>query len=206
MDTIDWYFDFISPYAYLQSTRLAQFEAHAKLRLKPVLFAGLLEHFEQKGPAEVLPKRQWTYESVAWLAHQYHIALKWPPSHPFVPLRLLRLSIALGNTPAVVHDLFEFVWRRGQLPTDDDAWQDLLTRHGIDEAQVQTSEVKQQLRRNTREAIERGVFGVPTLVAGEQRFWGFESTPMAVAWLRGDRFFDSPVWHGARSVAMGVQR
>lgn len=53
----DWYFDFISPFAYLQFVRLGEL-AGARLRLRPVLFAGLLQHWGQLGPAEIPAKRR----------------------------------------------------------------------------------------------------------------------------------------------------
>jgi 2-hydroxychromene-2-carboxylate isomerase len=62
MRIADWYFDFISPFAYLQSEQLHRLQPLVQIRYRPVLFAGLLKHWGNKGPAEVLPKRQFTYE------------------------------------------------------------------------------------------------------------------------------------------------
>ncbi|MCX7274029.1 MAG: DsbA family protein, partial [Burkholderiales bacterium] len=88
MKTLNWYFDFISPYAYLQSTRLDDFSQDVLVKCHPVLFAGLLAHHGQKGPAEIAGKRTFTYEHVAWLAERNGIALRFPASHPFNPLPL----------------------------------------------------------------------------------------------------------------------
>src|SRR5260221_664563 len=57
--SVDWYFDFVSPYSYLCLHRLKQIPA--PIVYKPVLFAGLLNHWGQKGPAEIPSKRRWTY-------------------------------------------------------------------------------------------------------------------------------------------------
>ena len=62
MRRVDWYFDFISPYAWLQAERFAQLPPGIELHCKPVLFAGLLEHWGQLGPAEIPTKRVFTYE------------------------------------------------------------------------------------------------------------------------------------------------
>ena len=206
MKTLDWYFDFISPYAYLQSTRLDDFSMHARVRCVPVLFAGLLGHWGQKGPAEMSSKRLWTYQQVVWQAHRNGIPLKLPPSHPFNPLPLLRLSIALASPVDVVRRLFAFVWAEGHLPADPVAWAALLDELGVRADQIDAAEVKQQLRANTDEAIARGVFGVPTGIIDEQRFWGFDSTDMIHAHLAGDPFFASPAFAAAAQVADGVQR
>jgi 2-hydroxychromene-2-carboxylate isomerase len=206
MQTIDWYFDYISPYAYLQSARLEAFAARGALTCQPVLFAGLLAHWGQKGPAEMSTKRRWTYEQIAWLAHRRGLALTFPASHPFVPLRLLRLSIALGNTLPVVRRLFAFVWAEGHLPTDEAAWQALLAEFGVAPDALEAPTVKDALRAGTQAAIDRGVFGVPTVAVGERLFWGDDGSDMALAWLDGDPWFQSPGFLAAGQVADGIQR
>lgn len=203
---LDWYFDFVSPFAYLQSTQLERFAARAQLRCRPVLFAGLLKHWGNVGPAEIAPKRQWTFEHVAWLAHSHGIALKLPPMHPFVPLPLLRLSIVLGNRIDVVRRLFEFVWREGHVPADAGAFAALLDELGVEPEALDAPAVKQALRENTEAAIAAGVFGVPTALIDGERYWGFDAAPMIVARLEGDRFFASDALRAARALPEGVQR
>ena len=75
MKTADWYFDFISPFAYLQSESLGRLDGKLAIRPVPALFAGLLKHWGQKGPAEMAPKRRFTYRQVQWLAERNGIAL-----------------------------------------------------------------------------------------------------------------------------------
>jgi 2-hydroxychromene-2-carboxylate isomerase len=206
MKTLDWYFDFISPFAYLQSNRLEDFAMEARIRCKPVLFAGLLAHWGQKGPAEMLTKRQFTFEHVAWHAHKNGIALNYPAMHPFVPLKLLRLSILLGSPIDVVRRLFAYVWVEGKLPTDEQAWRSLLEELGVAPDELEAAEVKQQLRANTDEAIALGVFGVPTCVIDGQRFWGFDATDMVYGRLADDPFFESDTFAAATQLPDGVHR
>lgn len=206
MKTIHWYFDFISPYAYLQSTRLDDFTQHALVRCHPVLFAGLLGHHGHKGPAEIEPKRQFTYEHVAWLAHRNGIPLTWPTSHPFNSLPLLRLCLLFGSSMDVVARLFRFVWVDGHLPTDAPAWRALLDEFGASPKELEDEELKQALRDSTQQAIDRGIFGVPTCEIDGQRIWGFESTDMVLARLDDHPFFESPQWRAAGAVGPGVQR
>lgn len=203
---VDWYFDFVSPFAYLQSTQLDRIAGHATLRCRPVLFAGLLKHWGNAGPAEIAPKRQWTFEQVAWIAHSQGIALQLPPMHPFVPLPLLRLSIALGSRLDVVRRIFAFVWRDGHVPTEREAFAALLDELGVKPEALESAETKQALRANTDEAIAAGVFGVPTAVIEGERYWGFDATPMIVARLDADPFFASDALRAARTLPEGVQR
>jgi 2-hydroxychromene-2-carboxylate isomerase len=208
MKTARWYFDYISPYAYLQSAVLARFEPHARIEPRPVLFAGLLNHFGQKGPAEIPAKKAQTFREVVWLAHLHRIPLNLPHAHPFNPLPMLRLSIALGNDLDVVRALFRYVWVDGHLPTDEDPWAALCRSLGVDDAQAEIAraDVKETLRRNTEEAIAAGVFGVPTLAVDDQLFWGFDMTDAAIAYLRGDELFRSPAMLRAQALPDGVHR
>src|SRR5262245_8515372 len=119
---IDWYFDFVSPFAWLQAERLAREAPGLALACKPVLFAGLLDHWGQLGPAEIEPKRAFTYRYVVWRATRLGLTVKVPPVHPFNPLRLLRLAIVLGAEQALVLRLFRFVWSEGSDPDDPQAW------------------------------------------------------------------------------------
>jgi len=206
MTQLDWYFDFISPFAYLQSEQLHLLPDDVQIRFKPVLFAGLLNHWNNIGPAEIVPKRQWTFEHCAWLAHKHGIPMKMPAHHPFNPLPLLRLCIALGSTREVVQRLFRYVWRDGNLPTDSAAWDALLQELRVEPAMLDTPEVKQHLRNHGENAIAAKVFGVPTAVVDNRCFWGVDSTDMLIAYLRGDPFFRSGQFKSAQELPQGIQR
>src|SRR5882762_10584208 len=109
--SIDWYFDFVSPYSYLCFHRLAGISA--VMTYKPVLFAGLLEHWGQKGPAEVAVKRRWTYRWCTWWARELGIPFRFPAAHPFNPLPHLRLALAAGCTAEAIRRIFDAVWTTG---------------------------------------------------------------------------------------------
>ncbi|MGA2549301.1 MAG: DsbA family protein [Burkholderiaceae bacterium] len=205
-----WYFDFVSPYAYLQSALLARLAKEVDWVPRPILFAGLLKHWGTLGPAELAPKRQWTYEQVAWLANEHGIALKMPRAHPFNPLPLLRLSL-VGSTDGVIapdriERLFRFVWAEGNLPTDTGAWDALLEELGTDPGALERPEIRAALRANGERALADHVFGVPTTVVSGRRFWGFDSTPMLTAFIRDDPFFESERFKKLADLPVGVIR
>ena len=206
MKKLDWYFDFISPFSYLQSELLHTLPGDVKITLRPVLFAGLLAHWDNKGPAEIVPKRVWTFEHCAWLAYKHGIPMTMPGHHPFNPLPLLRLCIALGNTEEVVHRLFRYVWREGRLPADEPHWQSLMKELGATPDMLDAPEVKQQLRANGEMAISANVFGVPTAVVDNRCFWGLDSTDMLIAYLRADPFFSSDLLRQAQTLPQGIHR
>ena len=208
MRTADWYFDFISPFAYLQSEQLHKLAHKVQIRYRPVLFAGLLKHWGQKGPAEIVPKRQFTFEHVMWLAAKLGIPFKMPPMHPFNPLALLRLATAADCRPEVIHAIFRFVWKDGRLPDTPLEWYELTSTLGLphEEAHISASRVKDDLRSTTDQAIARGVFGVPTLIVDDRLFWGNDATEMALAYLEGDPLFRSDAYLRLRDMPPGIQR
>jgi 2-hydroxychromene-2-carboxylate isomerase len=146
-----------------------------------VLFAGLLNHWGQKGPAEVAPKRRWTYRSCAWLAREQRVPFRFPAAHPFNPLPYLRLVIAAGTTPEAVLHIFDAIWTSGADAADPERIAQLCRDLRVDPEKL--AEAKDPLRRNTEAAAASGVFGVPTFVVDGEVFWGMDSMPFLKAFL-----------------------
>lgn len=195
----DWYFDFISPYAYLQLKAFDRLPDDLEVSLKPVLFAGLLGHWEAKGPAEIPAKRSQTYRYCHWLAGKRGVPFKSPPRHPFNPLAVLRLAVALGGERSVVEAIFAHIWGEGRDGQDPDSLNALAAKLGVDDLAAVTADpaVKQAVRANTDEAIARGVFGVPTFAVGSELggelggelFWGEDVTDMMLDYLQDPELF-----------------
>ena len=175
--SVDWYFDFVSPYSYICLHRLKGMN----VSYKPVLFAGLLNHFGQKGPAEIPAKRQWTYRWCTWWAGELGIPFRFPAAHPFNPLQHLRLALAAGCTAEAVRRIFDAIWHDGGDATEAVRFSKLCSDLGVDPARL--SEVKDLLRNNTDDAARRGVFGVPSFVVDGEVFWGADSIEFVNAFL-----------------------
>jgi 2-hydroxychromene-2-carboxylate isomerase len=211
MKHISFYFDFISPYSYLAFEKLPEaLMGHSySVSYKPVLFAALLKHHGQLGPAEIPGKREWTYRQVLWLAHTQDIELQLPASHPFNPLALLRLAVACGTQGLpnryVCKTLFKHVWQGGGEAADGPRLQ-ALTLQLAPPRLADSVEVKAQLKANTDEAIAAGVFGVPTLAVDDRLFWGFDALPMLRDYLAGDAWFAGPQWAAAAQMPAGIGR
>jgi len=183
ISSIDWYFDVISPFAHLQMQLLPSLPTKLHIQYRPVLFAGLLNHWGQLGPAEIPSKRLHTYSYSRWLAGKHGLQLNLPAAHPFNPLPLLRLAVLVGNDHGAIKRIFELVWRDAKLPQDSAALNTLIQELGVDADRISAPETKRQLKDNTDEAIERGVFGVPSFVTGDRIFWGFDATDMLIDFL-----------------------
>ncbi len=181
----DWYFDYVSPYAYLQLEGFDRLPEDLHVTLKPVLFAGLLGHWEHKGPAEIPAKRRQTYRYCHWLAEKRGIPFKTPARHPFNPLGVLRLTLALKSDMAAVRAIFRHIWGTGHDGQDPASLRPLAQSLGVDDLEACTSDppVKARLRDNTDEAVGRGVYGVPTFAIGDELFWGDDVTDMMLDYL-----------------------
>ncbi|MEQ9324469.1 MAG: 2-hydroxychromene-2-carboxylate isomerase [Polyangiaceae bacterium] len=185
------YFDFISPYAYLAWAILKK--RGEPVVLEPILFAGLLNHHGQLGPAEIPAKRQWLLKDTRRQAQRHGVPLGHPASHPFRPLTALRVSqraVAGEHQPAVVSALFHHGWVAGGELGDDDAISEALTRAGLDGdalvAAANQPPAKEALKQATAGAIEHGVFGVPTLSVDGELFWGSDRIDDALAHRDGE--------------------
>ncbi len=205
---VSWVFDVISPFAYLAFPQLSRLPAHVSVGFVPVLFAGLLQHFGQLGPAEIPSKRRFTYRFVLWRARQLGLPMRMPPAHPFNPLSALRLIIAAGSDRRAAGTVLDAVFRDGRDVSDPAVIADLARLLGIADPQVAIADpaIKQRLRDNTAWASARGVFGVPTLVIGKELFWGHDAFDMALEYLRHPDAFRDPDMQAADTLPIGVTR
>ncbi|HYL01628.1 MAG TPA: 2-hydroxychromene-2-carboxylate isomerase [Steroidobacteraceae bacterium] len=206
--TVSWVFDVISPFAWLGLHDLARLPPEVELRFVPVLLAAMLSHFGQKGPAEIPSKRRFTYRFVLWRARQMGLPMCFPPAHPFNPLAALRLVVAAGSDRRAASTVLDAVFRDGRDVTDPQVIADLARQLGLADAGSAVSDprVKQQLRDNTDWAIARGVFGVPTLVIGEEVFWGHDAFGMALDYLTRREAFRDPQMQAVEALRVGVER
>jgi 2-hydroxychromene-2-carboxylate isomerase len=184
--SVDWYFDFVSPYSYICLHRLP--EIGREVAFKPILFAGLLNHFGQKGPAEIPAKRRWTYRWCTWWAAELGIPFRFPAAHPFNPLQHLRLALACGSRPDAVKRIFETIWTTGANANDPEQFARLCSELKVSPDDL--SKTKDQLRKNTEEAAAKGVFGVPSFVIEGEVFWGADSVHFVKAFLENPSLFE----------------
>jgi 2-hydroxychromene-2-carboxylate isomerase len=203
MKHIDFYLDFISPYAHLAFEHLPQaLEGLSySVAYKPVLLGAILKHHGQLGPAEIPAKRAWTYRHVLWLGHANGIPIEMPASHPYNPLAHLRLALATSSDGSisrlVAETLFRHVWRGGEEAADPARLAAVAAQLGTPLRDANGDENKALLKRNTDEAVQAGVFGTPACVVDGRLFWGFDGLSMLRAYLAGDPWFDGAQWDGA---------
>ena len=189
---VEWYFDFISPFAYIQARSFSELPSNVVIKPIPVLFAGLLNYFGQKGPAEIEGKREHTYRYCHWLAKRNGISFTMPEAHPFNPLAILRLSLLRNSNIDEVIIFFRGIFEQAYLPSSDEFSQWLSKEIGdsISFNIDWPEQVKNSLRKNTEMAIHNGVFGVPTFRYNQMNFWGVDSMGMLQDALSDPTYFD----------------
>lgn len=219
-EPVRFYFDFISPYAYLAFTQIHAVAARAgrEVELTPILFAALLDAHGTLGPAEVPAKRVYIFKDVIRSAHLLGVTLAPPPAHPFNPLLALRAAsteMSPDERQRLVTGLFAAVWGGGPGVIEESVVARIATEAGLDGDAVvrlaSSPEAKQRVRERTDEAIALGVFGVPTTRVDGELFWGLDALVHAERRMRGEdpvtpelvaRFRDVP----AQSVRARVRK
>jgi 2-hydroxychromene-2-carboxylate isomerase len=207
VSAVRFYFDYVSPNAYLAWSALPGIAARRGVALEPVpvLFAGLLEAHGQLGPAEVPAKMRWMWRNNLRKAAHLGIALEPPAFHPFNPLLALRVSslpLDAATRSALVDALFGAVWARGLHVSDPAVVTTIADGLGLDGAALVAAageeDAKARVRRQTDDAIARGVFGVPTMAVGPdlgaELFWGYDDLPHLERFLDADDPVDEARW------------
>ena len=201
-----WYFDFISPFAFLQWPKVRALMETDPVVPVPIVFGAVLDAIGQKGPAEIPGKRVFTYRHALWRARQRGIELRFPPAHPFKPLAALRLCITAGGTPAAIDAIFDWIWVRGEAGDSAESLAPVAARLGVPATALADDAVKAALRENTATAVAAGVFGVPTLAIGDTLFWGDDAHDFALAVLRDPALLEDAGMHRVATLPEGVRR
>lgn len=195
MKALRFYFDYISPYAYLAWTQVHALAARAGREVEPVpvLFAALLDAHGTRGPAEVPARRHYLIRDTLRTAQRLGVPFAPPPAHPFNPLVALRVT-TLAPQRALIDALFAATWGGGGGIAEPAQVARAASAAGLDGdaliAAAATPEAKDRLRAQTGDAIDAGAFGVPTIVADGELFWGLDALPNLEAFLRGELAID----------------
>jgi len=183
LTTVTFYFDYISPNAYIAWSQLPRLMEQYAIKVEPVpvLFTGLLRAFGTMGPAEQPAKQQWMSKNIARKAEALGLPLKAPRYHPFNPLLSLRLStlpMTADERWKLIDCLMTGAWAEQQHLSEADAVIALLNAKGFDGEewvkQASTPEAADALKLNTQRAVENNVFGIPTAQVGDELFFGYD--------------------------------
>ncbi|MDM0045186.1 2-hydroxychromene-2-carboxylate isomerase [Variovorax dokdonensis] len=181
--TVEFFFDFGSPAAYLaytQMPRIAQ-ETGAELVWRPFLLGGVFQATGNRSPVEVPAKGVYMINDLMRYAARYGVTHRHNPHFPINTLMLMRGAIGLQmHAPDLferyVDAIFRAMWIDGRNMNDPATVGAVLQEAGLDAGKLLAltaqPDVKDRLKAVTQEAIERGAFGAPTMFVGDQMFWG----------------------------------
>jgi 2-hydroxychromene-2-carboxylate isomerase len=208
-------FDYVSPYAYLASRQIRALAArHGRdVDAEPVLFAAMLDANGGKGPAEIPAKRDYVFKDVLRIARVLGVPIEVPATHPFNPLIALRATACLedaGSRWLLIDAVFRATWVTGQRVEQPDVVRRIADEAGLDGGrlveQAAADDAKARLRRTTDQAVGAGVFGVPTIIADGEMFWGVDSLPFLERALSGEQDVDPARLERWRSVVPSAVR
>jgi len=208
---LGFHFDYISPYSYLAWHRLGDFAQEHDLHVepKPTLLAALLNHLGHKGPGEIPPKRIYMFKDCLRAAAELDVPFVPVSSHPFNPLASLRatlLDMDDDTRHRLVTKLFNATWAESRDVGSPEVVAEICADAGVPDAlaRIKDPAIKKRLLDANHEAIERGVFGVPTMAVDDELFWGTDSFPHLARYLDGDdpvRPEDVEGWLAVRATA-----
>ena len=181
--TLEFFFDLGSPATYLAYTQLPALcaETGAQLVYHPMLLGGVFKATGNASPISVPAKGRYMFNDLARYAHRYSVTLKFNPHFPINTLVLMRAVTGIQmRQPERFDDfvdcLFRALWVDGRHLGDPTVVAAVLTEHGFSPEAVLTlandEAVKTALKDNTEQAVQRGVFGAPSLFVGNQLFFG----------------------------------
>jgi len=180
--TIEFLFDYGSPFSYLASLQLPGFAKrnNATVIYRPILLGAVLKATGNQSPMAIPAKGRYMAIELRRWAQRYSVPFRLNP-HRFTgnTITLMRGATAAQKQGkfGIYHDLvFKAVWAEATDLGDDAVMTRLLERSGFTPASfaaaIESQEVKDELRRNTDEAVARGVFGAPSFFVGDEMFWG----------------------------------
>ena len=181
--TLEFFFDLGSPASYLAYTQLPALcaETAAQLVYQPMLLGGVFKATGNASPISVPAKGRYMFDDLARYARRYQVTLRFNPHFPINTLVLMRAVTGIQmRKPERLVDfldcLFRALWVDGLHLGDPAVVANVLTEHGFDPEEVlalaNDESVKTALKDKTEQAVQRGVFGAPSLFVGNQLFFG----------------------------------
>ncbi len=195
-----FYYDIISPYAYLFLKSRKVLEEKLELIPTPIFFPGLLRLQDNRGPAEVPEKRIHTYQFCVWKARKLNLPFQFPKRHPFASAPAQRLLLQHNADLAMLDKAFDIVWGQGHDPEIE--WAGFCEAIGLPANTPKPADdnIKKALIQSTQNAADHAVFGVPSIRIDQQVFWGLDTIDWILEYLNKPDMFSEKEFQHARSV------
>ena len=186
---IDFYFDFVSPYTYIsfQQIKLLKFKQNFKFKLKPMLLGGLHNLHAIKAPAFIPAKAKFMIRDCKMVCEKYKIPFKFNSYFPIKTVALMRgvlIAEEDGMANNYIDKIFEALWMSGLNLNDQQVIDKVLKNLDINpktfSLRLSNQNIKDELKKRTQEAYEKGIFGAPTFIVNNKLFWGQDRLDFAL--------------------------
>ncbi len=208
MDHPIFYFDFLSPYSFLMWELLKKRQLLESFEYKPIILGKIFKEIGQKNIAEIKPKRDYLFKKALRIAAENEISLLAPLQHPFNSLYALRMTTQHATeTKEQQYRTIDCLWKALWQSRIDAGNPDELIK-ALEESDINgkklyekafETEAKKELVSNLKEALEVGVFGVPTLFDGKELFWGVESLEDYINYTKGNDPLDRELYDAIKA-------
>ena len=171
---VEFFYDYISLYSYLANSQLANLDG-AKIIYRPMLLGAVMQATGNRAPGIVEAKEKYLHVDAERWAKRYSMPFNWNPVFPQNTANALRLALVAekkGVFEAVHQPLLDAMWVQEQDLGDDSVVADIAAKTSISLEDIKDPAIKEELKANTSEAVERGVFGAPTFFIGDEMFFG----------------------------------
>ncbi len=194
MATLEFFYDFTSPYTDLASTQVEAVAARAgaAVRWRPFLLGGVFKATGNRAPLEVPAKGRHMLTDLARWSRRLGVPLRFPGTFPIPSVLALRCALAAEGQGKLVpfsQAVFRAAWAEEQDIASPEVLAGLADDLGLDGAALVAAApgFKEALARQTAEAVERGAFGAPTFFVGEELFVGNDRLDFVEAALKAAR-------------------
>lgn len=179
--TVEFYFDYGSPYSYIAYHRLPEVlrRTEAAVAYRPMLLGGVFQATGNSSPAANKVKWAHSQRDLDRFVAKYQVPFQRNPFFPVNTLRLMRgavVAVEEGYLERYSDAAFAGMWRDGRKMDDEAVIVQALGEAGLDGrhilARIAEDGIKQKLKAWTEAAVARGVFGAPTFFVGDEIFFG----------------------------------
>ncbi len=178
--SIDFYFDFISPYAYLAHKRIINIEKIEKIKFvyKPILLGGLHNLRKITPAAFIEAKKKFTVHDCKMVAKKFQIEFKFNDKFPINSIKLMRgiLTVDENIKKKYINDFFNAYWSLNLDLSNEETVKKILNNLNIDPnsffEKIAEQRIKDKLKKLTQESFDKDIFGAPTFIVNNKLFWG----------------------------------
>ena len=181
INPFDFFFDFASPYSYLahKQIRNIEYQHNIKINYMPILLGGLLNLAEIKAAAFIPSKAKFMIKDCKLFAEKLNIKFKFNSYFPIQSLNLMRgvlIARKENKTSLYIDKFFDACWKDGLNLNDqeivDKILEDLNFNLEAFKLKISEQKIKDELKKRTKDAYLKGVFGAPSFIINNKMFWG----------------------------------